>query len=69
MDSRNEFVRRAYFRFCNWGQRTTVKLELPYKGGPTPLWGNFSVSWFENLGAVSAVFLIVCLLEYILIEQ
>ena len=69
MDSRNGSVRDAYFKFCNWGIRTKVVYEEPYKGGPTPLWKNISVPYFERLSAISIVFLIACIIEYILVDR
>uniref|UniRef100_A0A7S3CKF5 Uncharacterized protein n=1 Tax=Strombidium rassoulzadegani TaxID=1082188 RepID=A0A7S3CKF5_9SPIT len=69
MDSRNEFVRQAYFRFCNWGKRIVVEHSKPYKGGPTPLLKNISIPYFQKLSAVSLIFFILCMVEYIVIEE
>ena len=46
-----------------------VKFETPYKGGPVPLWKNISPEFFGKLSSVSAVFLVVCVGEYVFIEN
>ena len=41
---------------------------MPYKGGPTPLWKNVSQTWFTGLFAVSLVFFVVCMIEFVIIQ-
>ena len=69
MDSRNEFVRFAFLNFCQWGRMHPVEFEQPYKGGMVPLWKNISVVWQSRLAMVSFVFFIVCMIEYVVIQQ
>jgi hypothetical protein len=69
MDSRNEYVRLIFKKFCQWGNRKIVEFEIPYKGGPVPLWANISVPYFQKLGGVSIIFFIICLAEYIVIDR
>ena len=69
MDSRNEFVRSGFSKFCQWGRMKNVEFETPYKGGPVPLWKNISAIWFKRLSMVSFVFFVTCMIEFIIIQQ
>ena len=67
MDSRNEFVRAAFTKFCQWGRMQPVIFEEPYKGGPVPLWKNISAIWFKRLSMVSFLFFVICMIEFVII--
>ena len=60
-------MRWGYYKFCQWGVKKVVEFEKPYKGGPTPLWGNVSERWFMVLSNISLVFFFTVFVEYVII--
>lgn len=68
MDSRSEYVRYFYNRFCAKGYRTKVLFSEPYKGGPTPLWKNIGKPNFYRLMSVSAILLVATAFEFVYME-
>ena len=67
MNSKIPFIRKVFHKIHLMGSRTIVKLEEPYRGGPTPLWENISFPHFQVISLVSSIFFLIYLIEICII--
>ena len=66
MDSNNPYVRSCYRRCCLWGKRTSLKLDKPYEGGPTPLLKSPQKRFFIAFTVINLLVFIILLVSYVI---